>query len=405
MRTCFAGFAFSGITFSVKVVVSFKSPETIRYNALNLNIYRKPVKITYLVLLFITIITFACKTSTEPISLKQNPELSKIVFVSDRPGYSNKQIYLMNSDGSDQVKITNDSNEYIHPVFSPDGSKIIFFSHTVNYEDEIYSVSLDGTNFINLSNSAGSDNLPAYNQDGSKIVFTSTRDGNREIYIMDPHGNNQTRLTFNSEIDHSPQFVEGSSKILYFSSDSTFYDYNIHIMDLDGNNNKCLNSEFSYYCLRNFISDGSFSIYDSKPSISPDGSKITFMSYNHSQSNYEIFMMDSNGENPSLIKNIPGYNLAPVFSPDGSKIIFRSHRENTFDIYKMNLDGGQQVNLTQGIGHAYFADFSQNGLKILFYTDKEQFYKIWTMNLDGSNQTQLTFGDYNDYYPRYQPIL
>jgi TolB protein len=222
---------------------------------------------------------------------------------------------------------------------------------------------------------------------------------------MDSDGNNQTRLTFGGEIDHSPQFVEGGLKILYFSSDSNFYDYNIHIMDLDGTNNSCLNREFSYYCLRNYISDGAFSVYDSKPGVSPDGSKITFMSYNHSLSNYEIFMIDSNGENPSLITNIPGFNLAPVFNPDGSKILFRSHRENTFDIFEMNLDGTQQVNLTNGIGHAYFADLSQNGSKILFYTDKEQFYKIWTMNLDGSNKTQLTFGDYNDYYPRYQPIL
>lgn len=363
------------------------------------------MKTVYFILLFASIIAFACKDPTEPTSWVQHPDSSKIVFVSDRPGYSNKQIYIMKNDGSDQVKITNDANEYVHPAFSPDGSKIIFFSHTVNYEDEIYSVNLDGTNFINLSSSPGSDNLPAYNQDGSKIAFTSTRDGNREIYIMDSDGKNQTRLTFSSEIDHSPQFVEGGSKILYFSSDSTFYDYNIHIMDLDGNNNKCLNSEFSYYCLRTFIYDGTFSIYDSKPSISPNGSKITFMSYNPHLSNYEIFIMDSNGENARLITDIPGFNLAPVFSPDGSKIIFRSHREHTFDIYQMNLNGEEQVNLTQGIGHAYFADFSRNGLKMLFNTDKEQFYKIWTMSLDGSNKTQLTFGDYNDYYPRYQPSL
>jgi Tol biopolymer transport system component len=365
------------------------------------------MKTAYIVLLFLFLLTFACKqsTETEPVSDNEIPDSSKIVFVSDRPGYSSKQIYIMNNDGSDQIKLTNDSNEYMHPVFSPDGSKIIFFSHTVNYEDEIYSVNVDGSNFMNLSNCGGSDNLPAYNQDGSKIVFTSTRDGNREVYIMDADGSNQTRLTFCGEIDHCPQFIQGGSKILYFSADSNFYDYNIHIMDVDGKNNRCLNSEFSYYCLSSNISDGSFSIYDSRPNISPDGSKMIFMSYNYNLANYEIFMMDINGENPHLLTNIPGYNMAPVFFPDGCKIIFRSHRENTFDIFTMNLDGTQQINLTNGIGHAYFADFSNNNSKILFYTDKVFYYKIWTMNIDGSNKTQLTFGEYNDYYPQYQPPL
>jgi Tol biopolymer transport system component len=244
-----------------------------------MRIYRKPMKILYIILANVTLITFACKKSTESINLGQNAELNKIVFVSDRSGFSNKQIFIMDGDGSNQAKITNDSKEYVYPAFSPDGSKIIFYSHTVNYEDEIYLVNLDGSDFINLSNSAGSDNLPAYNQDGTKIVFTSTRDGNREIYIMDSDGKNQTRLTFNDRIDHSPQFTEGSSKILYFSSNPDNNDYNIHVMDLDGNNSKCLTEENSYYCLKSFISDGSFSIYDSKPSISPDGLLITFMSY------------------------------------------------------------------------------------------------------------------------------
>ena len=365
--------------------------------------YPKFIKISYVILSIISLITFACKVSTESISSKQNTELNKIVFVSDRPQYSNKQIFIMDNDGSDQVKITNDSNEYIHPVFSPDGSKIIFYSHTVNHEDEIYLINLDGSDFVNLTNCAGSDNLPAYNQDGTKIVFTSTRDGNREIYIMDSDGKNQTRLTFNDIIDHSPQFVEGSTKILYFSSNQD-NNYNIYVMDLDGNNKKRLTEENSYYCFTSFISDASFNIYDSRPCISPNGLQITFMSFNYNQSNYEIFLMDYNGQNPQILAMEAGYNVAPVFNPDGSKILFRSHRGANYDIYEMDLNGELQTNLTAGNGHAYFAGFSQDSTKILFYTDREQFYKIWIMNLDGSEQTQLTFGEYNDYYPQFQPL-
>jgi len=364
------------------------------------------MKISYVIMLIVTLITFACKKPTEPISTDRIVK-NKIVFVSDRETtpYS-KQIYLMNEDGSNPVRITHDSNDYRYPCFSPDGSKILFYSHTYNNLDEIYIINFDCSGFINLTNSPGDDNLPSFSPDGAKIVFTSTRDGNREIYTMDSDGKNQTRLTFNDRIDHSPQFIEESSKILYFSSNPDNNDYNIHVMDFDGNNNKCLTEEISYYCHRAFISDGSFSIYDSKPCISPDGLQIIFMSYNYNQGNYEIFMIESDGKNPRILTSVPGYNIAPVFSPDGSKIIFRSHRGANFDIYEMDLNGQQQINLTVGGGHAYFADFSQDGTKILFNTDREPFYKykIWKMNFDGSEQTQLTFGDYNDYYPRFQLI-
>jgi len=88
----------------------------------------------------------------------------KIAFSSERDG--NPEIYIMNTDGSGQTKITN--------------------------------------------NPAG-DYYPAFSTDGKKIAFSSERDGNPEIYIMNTDGSGQTRLTNNPAEDLSPAFGKSDS--------------------------------------------------------------------------------------------------------------------------------------------------------------------------------------------------
>ena len=91
----------------------------------------------------------------------------------------------------------------MYPSWSPDGSKIAFMStREVNYN--IYIMNPDGTNQTRLTNNPASDNRPDWSPDGSKIVFASSRDGNSEIYVMDPDGTNQTRLTNNQALDSTP---------------------------------------------------------------------------------------------------------------------------------------------------------------------------------------------------------
>ena len=343
-------------------------------------------------------------TDSVKVTLKQ-----KIVFASDRSNI--KQIYIMNIDGSNQVRLTHDSNRYRYPIFSPDGLKIIFNSYTYDDSDEIYMMNIDGTELVNLSQSPGDDNLPSFSPDGKHIIFTSTRDGNREIYIMSSDGEHQTRLTSNDIIDHSPQFIADSQLILYFTSDpadiqNNIYNiYNIYIMDIDGNNKKCLTNNDLYFITHVFTAKSSFNVFDAMPCISPDGSNIVFSSYDNEQKNYFISVIDIDGLKKNILTyEIGTYDLAPLYTPDGNNIIFRSHRGANYDLYKMSLEGQNLINLTNGSGHAYFSQFSPDGSKILFNTDRDMYYKIWIMDQDGLNQKQLTSGDYNDYYPRFQPI-
>ena len=94
-----------------------------------------------------------------------------------------------------------------YPDWSPDGTKIVFARDECTGDfnkSEIYMIDFDGTNLVRLTKNAYGDYHPVWSPDGKGIAFVSTRDGNREIYIMNEYGNQQTNLTQNPSDDDEP---------------------------------------------------------------------------------------------------------------------------------------------------------------------------------------------------------
>ena len=83
------------------------------------------------------------------------------------------------------------------------------------------------------------------------------------------------------------------------------------------------------------------------PSWSPDGERIAFVS--RREENFDIYMMDADGGNQRRRTRNPAEDLHPSWSPDSKRIVFVSDRDGSYDIYTMNADGARQVRrLTKG---------------------------------------------------------
>lgn len=87
------------------------------------------------------------------------------------------------------------------------------------------------------------------------------------------------------------------------------------------------------------------------------------------------------------------------------KIAFTSFRENTVDIFVMNLADSSVVNLTHNTDLNYFPDWSPDGKRIVWQrqaniqsTPKNTHNQIWTMNADGSDAKIITNDPHGDYY-------
>jgi len=220
-----------------------------------------------------------------------SPNGSKIVFSSGAPSSNdNYDIYLMNIDGSNKTQLTNNIKDELYPVFSPNGNKIAYTaSYSSGYEN-IYVMNLDGGNNIKVTNSnAGDWDLAWY--PGDKIAFSSKRDGNREIYTINPDGSGLERLTYNSTYDRFPSWSPDKNKIA-FSSNRTG-DYEIWIMDADGTNPKNISKNPNKS--------------DKNPYWSPDSNQIVY------DSNEEIWIMDADGSNKTQVTNNNYDDESPVW--------------------------------------------------------------------------------------------
>jgi dipeptidyl aminopeptidase/acylaminoacyl peptidase len=253
----------------------------------------------------------------------------KISFDSTRDG--NTEIYVMNADGSQPTRLTDNPAIDRDAAFSPDGRTIAFVSDR-DGNSEVYVMNADGSGQTRLTNNTADDFQPAFSPDGSKIAFMSNRgvQGDMEIFLMNADGSGETRLTNNTSFEGQPTFSPDGQRIAFASDrDGNF---EIYTMNTDGSNpTRLTNSAAS----------------ESRPNFSPDGSRIAFRT--DRDGNGEIYVMNADGTHETRLTTDPALDGEPAFSPDGQQIAFRSHRVNDkADIYVMNADGSAQTNLTIG---------------------------------------------------------
>jgi Tol biopolymer transport system component len=137
------------------------------------------------------------------------------------------------------------------------------------------------------------------------------------------------------------------------------------------------------------------------PAWSPDGSKIAFTS--NRDGNREIYVMNGDGSGQVRLTNDPETDYIPAWSPDGSKIAFVSHRHDNGDIFVMNADGSDQTRLTNDLAHDSLPSWSPDGSEIAFQSDREGNGEIYVMSADGSGQTRLTDNIGDDSGPAWSP--
>lgn len=137
------------------------------------------------------------------------------------------------------------------------------------------------------------------------------------------------------------------------------------------------------------------------PSLSPDGSKVAFVSSR--DGNPEIYVKDLETQEQIRLTDDPGIDNQPQFSPDGSKIAFVSNRSGSLDIWIMDADGGNQRALTTREGDELMGAWSPDGETLLIVEQAAQVQNIWKLAVATGELTQLTDNQGIDAGPTFSP--
>ena len=175
-----------------------------------------------------------------------SPDGKHIIFETDRDNDKghNIEIYVMDADGSNPKNLTNNLTEDRYPAWSPDGERIAFSArreghvvHNLDITYEIYVMEADGGNQQRLTENRHNDMYSSWSPDGERIAFVSDRKGNwenYEIYVMDADGGNQQKLTNHRNWDSSPSWSPDGERIAFMSERDG--NTEIYVMDADGGN-------------------------------------------------------------------------------------------------------------------------------------------------------------------------
>lgn len=275
------------------------------------------------------------------------PALAQLIFVSNRSGIVNgtpngNEIWTMNADGTNPVRLTNNSWAEWEPQWNPAGNKIAFTSNSpvngIPWDGnwDVFTMNPDGTGVINLTNSPSYDFGATWSPDGTRIAFATDRDGNTEIYSMDAFGGSLLNLSNNAASEGHPAWSPNGAKVAFFSTRDG--NDEIYVMNADGSGQTRLTNNAAT---------------DYLPTWSPDGTKIAFTT--NRDGNFEIYSMSANGSGLKRLTNNAGEDAEPAWSPDGTKIVFYSNRSGNTEIYTMNADG--KGNPTRLTNNAPYGDF------------------------------------------------
>lgn len=271
----------------------------------------------------------------------------------------------------------------------------IAFTNTRDGNAEIYLMNADGSGQIRLTNSPAFDGDPTWSPGGTRILFTSTRDGNEEIYVMKADGTGQTRLTNNTGLDRTPVWSPDGAQIAFASNrDSGNFDIFVLNTDDGGQTNisKGVQAEFQ------------------DPHWSPDGTKIAcshVVIQNGVRGLSGVLVMRADGSNQTRLSAPGNLDVTPRWSPDGRKIVFAGDRVGNLgdlEIYVMTADGANQTRLTNDTGENSRPAWSPDGQQITYQSDRRFSLDVYTMTAGGGNKAQLTNTFAQEFHPAWQPL-
>lgn len=299
----------------------------------------------------------ACTGATKTLTIPRADEpVSGIAFVTERNG--NRDIYLIQPDGTGLTPLFTSPKPDSDPAFSPDGRTLAFRSRAEG-SSEIFLAAADGSGvWLNVINdpadSADDEFHPAWNPNGLLLALYTDR--------------------FLPPIGHCSGSLGVHHLGLLAVNQSSFIE---HFDDLPGEQNSL--------------------------AWSADGQTLAFSSICTGE-DVVLYTWDRTSHMVTPVTE-KGYNaFDPAYSPDGKWLAFASDRDGAVNVFVMNLVTGDVRNLTQSSFTDSHPAWSPDSLWLAFTRNLGGNEEIFFIALAGGEAQNLTNSPGADLYPAWSPV-
>lgn len=268
-------------------------------------------------------------------------------------------------------------------VWSPQGNKILLVTNKDTNYDNIVVINSDGSNYQRLTDDTTSAITAMWSNDGNTIYYRSYSQGLESLCSMNSSGGQKSVLVQAPENHSIYQFslAPNGAKIAYLVVDNIYETASLYVMNTNGSNiTELTKATPNYFGGFSWSSDSTEIMYyysDSSHLILPSFHRVT---------------IDNTADTEFITLS---RSQAPKWQPNGNKILYFDYTDDN-QIFSINSDGSGNMQLTAGQGYIDECSWSPDGTKILFEATNDDYEtEIWNMNTDGTSKTKLaTFSFY-----------
>lgn len=278
---------------------------------------------------------------------KEGMYLSKITVATDRDSGKSREIFVMDWDGANPIKISNHRSIALSPAWSADSKRIAYTAY---------------------------------------VQRAKTKMRNADMFLFDLTTGKRELLSFRQGLNSGASFAPDNKHLYLTISQGTSPD--IYKINLSGD-------------IVSKVTNGPGGAMNVEPAASPDGRKLAFASDRPGRT--MIYTMNADGTNVKRITFAGQFNASPSWSPDGKKIAFAGQTGSNFDIFVMNEDGTGMIRLTSAkrpngrAANNEDPSWSPDGRFVMYTSDRTGKSQIYFSTADGAEERRITL-DNHSYY-------